>query len=116
MWQAVYAYGPAVLVSFAILFLSHQPTLPAPPGNDKVAHVIAYTAVGATYLRALVLGTGWRRRELYAFLFAVGFGVSDEAHQFFVPGRHASVADWVADVAGAAIGVGLAALLYRKLR
>ncbi len=114
MFKALYAFGPAALVSAAILLLSHQPVLPAAPGNDKVAHVIAYTAVGGTYLHALVLGTGWPRRVALAFALAVAFGASDELHQAFVPGRHASVEDWIADVVGAALGVAIAAALYRR--
>lgn len=109
-----YAFGPAVAVSAAILFLSHQPVLPAPTGNDKVAHVIAYTAVGATYLHALLLGTSWPRTLVLGFVLASLFGVTDEAHQSFVPGRHADVGDVLADVVGAALGTALAALVYRR--
>jgi VanZ family protein len=43
------------------------------------------------------------------------YGVSDEFHQRFVPGRNASIEDWVADVAGAAVGVA-AAFAWRSRR
>jgi len=32
------------------------------------------------------------------------FGITDEFHQSFHPGRHAGISDWFADVAGAALG------------
>lgn len=111
-------FGPAVLVSAAIFWLSHQPVLPAPPGNDKLAHVIAYTVLGATYVRALLGGTGWGERVALgaAFVAASLYGVFDELHQSLVPGRDASSADVVADVIGAAIGTAAAFAVYRRLR
>jgi VanZ family protein len=35
------------------------------------------------------------------------FGVGDEWHQSFVPGRSSEWGDWVADTAGAALAIGL---------
>ena len=29
------------------------------------------------------------------------YGVVDETHQYFVPGRSSSVGDWIADIVGA---------------
>lgn len=118
MRDALRWYGPAVLISAAIFYLSHQPVLPAPPGNDKVAHVIAYTVLGGTYLRAL---WGATRLPTYgmlglSFVLASLYGVSDEFHQTFVPGRTASLGDIVADVVGAALGTGIAYAVYRRLR
>ena len=45
----------------------------------------------------------WRTAALGA-LVTVAFGVSDEIHQSFVPGRDADVLDVVADALGAAVG------------
>jgi VanZ family protein len=35
------------------------------------------------------------------------YGVSDEVHQAFVPGRNADVFDWVADTTGALVAAGV---------
>jgi VanZ family protein len=43
-----------------------------------------------------------------AWLAVVAFGISDEWHQSFVPGRSADVLDVLADAAGGALGVAAA--------
>jgi VanZ family protein len=54
----------------------------------------------------------WKRRALgYFFLIAAiasVYGITDEFHQSFVPGRDANIWDWLADTIGACIGAGLA--------
>lgn len=46
-----------------------------------------------------------KKTLLFAVLIASLYGVSDEFHQFFVPGRVASVFDVFADVVGSILGV-----------
>ena len=68
--------------------------------------------------------TGWRWRRvagaslLGAFVIAVLYGVSDEFHQSFVPGRTPDAADVLADAVGAALALtaawGWAILLGRR--
>ncbi|MCX6954305.1 MAG: VanZ family protein [Verrucomicrobia bacterium] len=50
------------------------------------------------------IGRDWRA-GLWAVLAASAYGVSDEFHQSFVPGRSVEVADWMADTLGAALAV-----------
>ena len=47
---------------------------------------------------------------------AIAYGISDEIHQSFVPGRDASVGDLIADSVGAALGAGLVVYLLRRSR
>ncbi|GAB4338725.1 MAG: hypothetical protein Kow0089_10920 [Desulfobulbaceae bacterium] len=110
---------PAVLIMGTIFFLSHQPgdelQLPQVPGVDKVAHLVAYGALGA----AVLFAAGERKRyrpgaaACVTVCFCILYGVSDEVHQSFVPGRDASLADLVADTLGASL---LAAAWYVKGR
>ena len=51
-----------------------------------------------------------------AFAVAVLYGVTDELHQTFVPGRVASEADLVVDAMGALLGVVSASALLRHQR
>ena len=75
---------------------------------DKQAHAFTYGVLAVLCLMGL---TGWRWRRvagaslLGAFVIAVVYGVSDEFHQSFVPGRSPDVADVVADAAGAALAL-----------
>ncbi len=93
-----------------IYLLSDQPGLdviPLFPGQDKVFHAVVFGVLGF-----LVLGTLHPETNGYSItqvLIAVGltafYGMLDEFHQSFVPGRTADTWDVVADVAGAMLGV-----------
>lgn len=110
-----YWYGPPVLFALAIFVLSHQPTVPSTPGGDKVAHAVTYAILSALILRALYHRTGWGGRALIlgAALSGGLYGVLDEVHQSFVPGRDSSVGDVLADAAGAILGALLLHGVYR---
>jgi VanZ family protein len=76
---------------------------------DKLAHVMTFALIGGAF--GLATGTqGWRR-AVCCIAGAVLAGVLDEWHQAFLPGRHASWMDLLADTAG---GVLAAALLRLK--
>ena len=106
MGRRLWLWGPAVACAAAIFWLSHQPVLPAPPGNDKLAHFVAFGTLSALIARGAWFDTRWSSGLVYAAAALLGtlYGLSDEVHQTFVPGRDASVADVVADAAGALFG------------
>ena len=84
----------------AIYLASEQPRLPGPsgvPGFDKLAHFCAYGLMATLWVRALAVSLRPRTAACLAWLVASAFGVTDEFHQSFVPGRSAELADWVAD-------------------
>lgn len=70
---------------------------------DKVAHFSIYGLLATLIVR---LGEG-RWAPWVTILIVSFFGVTDEWHQSFVPGRSCDVADWVADTLGASLAVGL---------
>jgi len=71
--------------------------------NDKVEHLIEYGTGG--FLAAGAFGVVRRMRPWMAgTLFCVLWGVSDEIHQSFVPGRDSSGMDLAADAVGATLG------------
>lgn len=104
----------------AILFI--QSSLPSPdlgsdlPGQDKVLHLAAYTLMG--YLACCAFATLRILRTiglvcLAGVLFSVLFGLGDEWHQTFVPGRHADGWDLAADSLGALLGAAVFAWRHR---
>jgi VanZ family protein len=111
-------WGPVVLVLALIFWFSAMPDPGTPPGgmSDKSAHFIAYAALGGSLIRALASGRAsgvTRRRLLVAMLLATLYGVSDELHQHFVPGRTPDWLDVLADAAGAVAGaLGMAAAMW----
>jgi VanZ family protein len=99
----------------ALLFLlSSRTDLNAiPSGWDKASHAGAYLVLGVLALRACHGGLhrlGLRETSI-ALLLTVGYGVLDEVHQWTVPGRQASVLDWLADVVGAIGAIALVGLV-----
>ena len=95
----------------AVIFvLSGIPNLKELPGgiSDFTGHFAGYVLLGALVLRA-VAGARWAGVTVgaaaRAWLIGAAYGVSDEFHQHFVPGRSPSGVDWVADAAGAAAAV-----------
>ncbi len=116
VWRAIGLWTPVILY-VALIFLVSGSKLPSGPGAgwDKVLHTAAYCGLGVLCLRATHGGLGrlgWSA-TLVALFLTVGHGAFDEWHQSRVPGRHASVADWLADVAGAGLALP-AALLARR--
>ncbi len=76
--------------------------------SDYVLHFLAYLTFGLTLTWGI---TGRFREELtirrtvIVLVLAFLYAASDEFHQTFVPGRHASLKDLLADVAGASVCV-----------
>jgi VanZ family protein len=81
---------------------------PAPQGSDKLVHFVAFAAL------AFPLARTGRFGLLPVFLGASAFGGAIELIQPSF-NRSADVNDWVADVVGVMLGIGLG-LLYRRLR
>ena len=99
---------PLAVAMGTIFFLSHQPgdslSLPLLPGSDKLAHMIAYGVLEGTVLFALsehLKNTKPRIVMLFSLAFCFLYGISDEFHQSFIPGRTTSVYDLAADCVGA---------------
>ena len=101
------------IAASAILFYLSSLVLKQPgnwPGLDKVEHVAAYTLLALAYFNVASragLRRGWAV-VLGTWLAVVAYGISDECHQYFVPGRSADVADVVADSVGGLAGIGVA--------
>jgi VanZ family protein len=103
-----------------IFYLSSRPwsSVPAFPFADKVYHLILYFGFGGFLLWALRLTRLRYHGKLIfiAFAIAVLYGLSDEVHQVFVPGREFSFIDLAADAAGAAAGLFAASKIAAALK
>jgi VanZ family protein len=110
---------PALLYSLFIFALSSRPyTFPQPTPIDlSFLHTVIYASL------AFLLAMAWDRGPvplrptrilLPVFLLGALYGVLDEFHQSFVPGRMASAGDVVFDIIGLICGSGVF-LLCRRL-
>jgi VanZ family protein len=97
---------PVIAYTTFIFWLSSAPrALPAIlrwPGGDKVVHLGEYTPLGVLLLRAF-------GRSQFPAAPATGavIGMLDEMFQGFVPTRHVSHWDFLADLGGIAIGLAI---------
>jgi VanZ family protein len=100
-------WGVALLIYSALIFyLSSQSYLNVPipefKFQDKLFHATAYS------LLALLAWLAFARLSkplIWAWIYAVMYGASDEWHQSFVPNRFADIWDWLADITGATIAI-----------
>ena len=103
-------FAVAVLISLAVLFAPQSDVPAAPPGVDKVVHVALFAALAFSGRWA-----GLGRHVLVALL--VLYAAVSEVVQGMTPlARSASVGDWLADVVGVLLGLGLWGLLTRRRR
>ncbi|MCA9773252.1 MAG: VanZ family protein [Myxococcales bacterium] len=116
---------PAAYASL-LFWLSSRPIpdfVPQFTYSDKILHTSAYAVLGALVARALI----WSK-WLKAWVSATGdglwrasgwmggfYGLTDEIHQSFVPGRTSSLYDAIADTLGAFAGAYLVWLVSRRL-
>ena len=101
------------LTASGILFVLSSASIRQPadlPHIDKVEHVTAYALLALAYFNAASAGGKRAGRWVYAvtWLAVVAYGISDEIHQAFVPGRSPDVEDALADAIGGLAGLALA--------
>jgi VanZ family protein len=88
--------------------------------NDKIEHFGAYGLLSGI----LYLNLHFQQKfnflkkfpAVFTILIASFYGLLDELHQLFVPGRSADVLDWIADFSGAVIAVIIIRILLDKLK
>lgn len=83
----------------------------------KLAHFSEYAVLGA--LCFLALSRHRLNPKLSAFLglgISALYGVTDELHQLFVPGRSCQVGDIAIDTMGAIVGILIAGIIFELIR
>ncbi len=136
-------WGPVALVSAAIFLLSSRPAFGAPnvlltaftslfsdyawfaryeaglaaidAASSWIAHFVEFAVLALAALWAVHhQWPAFKRPYAAAFAFAALFALSDEFHQYFVPGRHADWRDVATDMLGAALALGLVWAIRRS--
>jgi len=106
-------WGPFLAALAVVYWLS---SLSNVPGSqyfwDKLLHTVGYAGLGLLALRAFHGGLTPPRLAptLWAGAAVVLWGISDEFHQSFVPGRDSSGWDVLADAVGFVIAIAIVAL------
>ncbi len=111
---------PFLLYCLLIFYLSAQSNLGSLspfPVPDKIAHILLYTGFGFLLMRMLFYLKPEQdvvRQLIWVLSAALLYGLSDEAHQYFVPGREFSWMDLLADGAGGYLGARLWMVFVRE--
>ena len=101
--RALSVWLPVIAWAAVIFIFSSIPSLSTGLGFwdtllRKGAHLTEYAILGALLLRAL-------GRETPALATGIAYAATDELHQHFVRGRHASPRDVLIDAVGLTLGV-----------
>ncbi|HLD28397.1 MAG TPA: VanZ family protein [Patescibacteria group bacterium] len=87
-------------------------------GSDvysSIAHVVLYAVLTGLLIRAL-MSSGYKLTVAFfgGFIIAILYGISDEVHQSFVPGRESHISDWLFDLIGSYLVLSAYTYKYRR--
>ena len=115
--QLIKYWGPVVGWCAVIFMLSSIPTHPSPKiiwwdfVLKKTAHLTEYAILYFLVFRAVNKKLKKMINWLTPFLITIPYAVSDEIHQYFIPGRSCRWYDVMIDISGMLIGL----FLIRKI-
>lgn len=115
-------YLPLIVYWIILLIATSIPTDDFPrvlmTVGDKVKHFAAYFILGGYLTIAFSVQERFPLLRKYfiiaAILAATVYGLIDEIHQAFIPGRFYELLDWVADIFGASVGSLIVGLSLKK--
>jgi len=91
--------------------------LPKTGVNDKIEHFLGYFLLTFLFSNALFFqnkNKSFKKFPItFALLIVAFYGMVDEVHQYFIPGRFCDFYDWTADVTGA-LAAGLLYFFVKK--
>jgi len=112
MFRYIAGYWLPIVLYCLYLFiqssLAYPKVLPNVPYLDKVVHFLEYAVLGFLFYRAfrtLSIRSDGILVMAFSILATIGYGISDELHQLYVPYREASILDLAADAAGGIFSV-----------
>ncbi|MFH0725486.1 MAG: VanZ family protein [Pseudomonadota bacterium] len=114
-WLPVAGYCTLLFIQSSF---SAPELLPSFSGMDKLLHFGAYGVLGLLFMRAFTQSIprlGARRIIFYSILLTTAYGLSDEAHQYFVVVRTADMMDVLADAMGGGCGTFLYCICNREV-
>lgn len=118
MTKRIKYWLPVILWALLIFLLSSR-ALPEVTGTywgdftfKKLSHLVFYGILAVLIYRALVFEGMSKLKAIYfSVVFSMLYGISDEIHQSFVPGRQPHIRDIIFDT----IGAGMSLLITKKI-
>ena len=104
------SWGVTIIIAIFIFYMSSR-TFPSGGGKGYLSYVYHFTVFFALALFLLLASLKGRfNKEIFilAIILSIVYGIIDELHQYFVPGRYADIHDVFMNAAG----ILLAGILY----
>ena len=121
MKNFLYYWLPVFLYAGLIFYFSSLSTIPSVIikiiSETLILHMIEYAILNILLFRALTNSKNNKLRNNTIFLsiiIATIYGVTDEFHQLFVPGRTFSILDVFVDFIGSLLGLFVCLKFYKK--
>lgn len=110
--RIIFYWLPFIFYSLLIIYLSHQPhiDLKYDPG-DKTLHFLEYFGYALLLIRILII-YNIKNIAFWTITISTLYGISDELHQYFIPGRHCTFGDVAIDI----VGAGTILLIFKLIR
>ena len=115
-------YVPLIIYWIMLFTATSLPAsnLPSVAVSDKIKHFSAFFGLSVLLSLTLLYQSKILFFKKYflaaALVISSIYGLLDEIHQSFVPGRNSEFLDWVADSLGAAVGVFVVFYLLKKFK
>ena len=113
---------PAIIFAVVIFIVSNGPMPDLPKlgiqWEDKILHFIAYAFLGFStilFIKANFQKLNKKQIIIWSIIITSIYGLSDEIHQYYVPGRYSEFLDWFADFLGACFSAGIFMFLKNKV-
>ena len=104
-----------LIVSLAKLFRPDVNVLSLNHFIRKCAHFLAYLVLGIVMLFAMKrIGYTGKKGVVFTLLLCIGYAITDELHQAFVPERTPKLLDVLIDSSGASLGISIYVLFVEN--
>lgn len=112
----------AILIIYWIIILvaTSLPSEKVPSLNvgDKFQHFAAYFVLGVLLNITLMVQDKSKifreKSHIFTFIIIFVYGIFDELHQSFIPGRFADILDLAADIIGGGLGILFVYILFNR--
>ena len=119
MPKKILKWVPAIVICSISVYLSSQPTIEKMPSfwnADKLVHVVCFGGLSFWVAFACNLKANSLKEIILPLSIVSIYGIIDEIHQSFTPGRSCSVFDWIADTVGAFLGALIFFLIIKIIK
>jgi VanZ family protein len=116
VWLPAFAWGGLIFALSAQADLTFSPDEGLDFVIRKIGHMAVFGILALLVWWALAETTPVRRPWAWALALTILYAITDELHQAFVAGRHASILDVAIDAAGACVAIAIVSIVGGRLR